>query len=841
MMAGCITPLPAVLHGLSSMSVFLPRCLLSRAHRSRIQAAFSRCAQALGPAFIGLLLMLAAVCAQAQPEDLDRKLDAARSQIDQAEKTLAGPVKEGTDLPALRALVLSAAAQAEAAVATLAPQLASVQARLDELGPLAAGQQETPEVAVLRAELNKSRAALDAQLKRARLLAVEGEQAAGQVSVLRRTEFQARMGERTSSILSSLFWSELRAELPGDLRRAARLSSGLMAAAQAGGARVWASTALVLAALLGAGLWAHRKLLGLTTTRVPPGRLRRSVHAWTLVLLPAVTAGLMAEAVYLGLGWTLPLPEQAARLLSGLAGVISFGGYATGLGHALLLADRPSWRLLPLPDALALKLRWMPLVLAVLMVLTWFFTELTAQISASLATTVAADCIVALAMGLAMGLGLLQSHRVRQQALRDPDAGAWPASPLWLSVLVGLGWFTVVLGLLAMLLGYVAFGSFLIHQMAWFAVVLGSAYLLAVLIDDGFMALLCPRTEVPAEAAAAAGQAAPTFFKVREQAAVLLSGVGRLLVVLLTLMLLLAPFGEGPAELFQRADKLHEGIAVGQFQIRPTAVLQALLVMVLALFVVHLLKRWLTKHFLPTTSMETGMQLSVATLFAYAGNVIAVSMGLAAVGIGLERLAWVASALSVGIGFGLQAVVQNFVSGLILLAERPVKVGDWVSLGGIEGDIRRINVRATEIQMGDRSTVIVPNSEFITKTVRNVTHANPLGLVQLKLPMPLATDADQVRSLILEAFVAHEEVLDNPAPNVQLDGIDNAGLIFNATGYVSSPRAAYGVRSALLFDVLKRLRDADIALARPPTMLLREDAAPREEPKAAAAAPLPLA
>src|SRR3546814_12894424 len=85
---------------------------------------------------------------------------------------------------------------------------------------------------------------------------------------------------------------------------------------------------------------------------------------------------------------------------------------------------------------------------------------------------------------------------------------------------------------------------------------------------------------------------------------------------------------------------------------------------------------------------------------------------------------------SVGIGFGLQAVVQNFLSGLILLAERPVKVGDWVSLGGIEGDIRRINVRATEIQMGDHSTVIVPNSEFITKVVRNVTHASPLGRVR---------------------------------------------------------------------------------------------------------------
>ncbi|MFP3449237.1 mechanosensitive ion channel family protein, partial [Pseudomonas sp. SIMBA_067] len=86
-----------------------------------------------------------------------------------------------------------------------------------------------------------------------------------------------------------------------------------------------------------------------------------------------------------------------------------------------------------------------------------------------------------------------------------------------------------------------------------------------------------------------------------------------------------------------------------------------------------------------------------------------------------NKLAWIVSALSVGIGFGLQEIVKNFISGLILLTERPVKVGDLVSISGIEGDIRRINVRATEIQLGDKSTVIVPNSQFISQNVRNAT------------------------------------------------------------------------------------------------------------------------
>ena len=188
-------------------------------------------------------------------------------------------------------------------------------------------------------------------------------------------------------------------------------------------------------------------------------------------------------------------------------------------------------------------------------------------------------------------------------------------------------------------------------------------------------------------------------------------------------------------------------------------------------------------------------------------------------------MAWIASALSVGIGFGLQAIVQNFVSGLILLAERPVKVGDWVSLDGAEGDIRRINVRATEIQLWDRSTMIVPNSEFITKVVRNVTHASPIGRVLIRLALPVGTDPSKVKEIILQAYHANEEVLDEPRPDIMLDSIDASGLIFIATGYVNSPRMVARVRSALLFDILQHLHDADIALVAPATMMLKEVAA----------------
>jgi small-conductance mechanosensitive channel len=215
------------------------------------------------------------------------------------------------------------------------------------------------------------------------------------------------------------------------------------------------------------------------------------------------------------------------------------------------------------------------------------------------------------------------------------------------------------------------------------------------------------------------------------------------------------------------------------------------------------------------------MRSSVTTLLGYAGGVVVFAFALSELGLPVERIAWVASALSVGIGFGLQAVVQNFVSGVILLVERPVKVGDWVALGDIEGDIRRINVRATEIQMGDRSTVIVPNSELITKTVRNITHGNAEGRVRVRLPMPLDVDADRVIAVMREVLATHGAVLDSPAPSVVLDGIENSALIFIGVAFIDNPRETGTIRSELLLDILARLRSAGVQMVSPQEIALR--------------------
>ena len=202
-------------------------------------------------------------------------------------------------------------------------------------------------------------------------------------------------------------------------------------------------------------------------------------------------------------------------------------------------------------------------------------------------------------------------------------------------------------------------------------------------------------------------------------------------------------------------------------------------------------------------------------IVSYAGIIFASFWALTSLCIGVERIALVVSALSVGIGFGLQAITQNFISGLILLAERPVKIGDIVRIGTDEGDVKRINVRSTEIQIADRSTLIVPNSELITKSIRNMTLADPIGRVQIMFTAPITIDAIAVRETLLQIFDKHPAVLDDPKPNVFIDAISDGKISFNALAFVAGPRQVYSTRSALLFSVLEKFRADDIQLTAP--------------------------
>ena len=173
-----------------------------------------------------------------------------------------------------------------------------------------------------------------------------------------------------------------------------------------------------------------------------------------------------------------------------------------------------------------------------------------------------------------------------------------------------------------------------------------------------------------------------------------------------------------------------------------------------------------------------GVRNSIRTVVGYVGMALAAIIAVSSAGIDLSSLALIAGGLSLGIGFGLQNIVSNFVSGLILLAERPFKAGDWIVTGEVSGTVKKISVRATEIETFQRQTVIMPNSELINRAVGNWTLRNKLGRVDIRVNVAYGSDVRRAHAIMLEIAASHPLVLKNPEPFVLFANFGPAALEF---------------------------------------------------------------
>lgn len=235
--------------------------------------------------------------------------------------------------------------------------------------------------------------------------------------------------------------------------------------------------------------------------------------------------------------------------------------------------------------------------------------------------------------------------------------------------------------------------------------------------------------------------------------------------------------------------------------------------------------RWLTRKierdWLPRTGMDLGVRQSVATLFGYVTFVVAVVVGLSSAGFDFTKLAIVAGALSVGIGFGLQNIVNNFVSGLIILFERPIRIGDYIFVGETQGFVRRIRIRSTELETWDRESVIVPNSDLLSSHLRNLALRNSFGRVILPVGVAYGSDTQRVRQLLLDAALAHPQVIqegrihDMPGPAVLFTDFGDNALLFELRAYVREVDNRLGVASDLRFAIERAFRESGIEIPFP--------------------------
>ena len=227
------------------------------------------------------------------------------------------------------------------------------------------------------------------------------------------------------------------------------------------------------------------------------------------------------------------------------------------------------------------------------------------------------------------------------------------------------------------------------------------------------------------------------------------------------------------------------------------------------------LRRHIVDNVLSKMEIDDGIKHSLASGFGFVSFVVALLLAVVVMGGNLSSLALIAGALSVGIGLGLQDIVNNFVSGIILLFERPIKVGDWVKINGEEGKIKQINIRATEVETFNRSSVIIPNATLLSNSLVNLTHGNNWARYSVKVGVAYGSDIEKVKSILLECAASHRRVLKNPAPYVLFQDFGSSSLDFELRFYVSNIWDGWVTPSDVRFEINRRFIEEGIEIPFP--------------------------
>lgn len=750
-------------------------------------------------------------------------LDRLRIELEQAEAAFRRPSLSADDLQNLRGRIDPAAEALRGAIGEIGPKLDGARARLEQLGPKP--KEEAPaegaDVARDRAEREATLAEYDETHRLARAMLLQAEQLTDRVSDRRRADFANALFQRSYPLLSPDLWTETARSFPRDLRALRTVTEDAVRRLENRSTPI-ALTLLGLAFGVGAALHIMRRQLApraLARDRdaADPSGRRKVQAALGAVLVETLPAAAGTFLIYKTLVSLEMLPGRllpsAAVVLGGLA-IVAF---LQALVEALFAPSRPAWRLVSISDAAASWTLTFVGWFAIVVVGGKVLDGLNQAIAAGLALTIAVKAVAATAA--AVTLAELLRRLARTAAADVACLGPYiPTAPEVGGPVRLVGWLLVGLVVAAALAGYVAFASFLVDQIVWIGALGGLLYLGLAASDRLIGGALKENGRVSTALQAHLGLRRRSL----EQLGVLASGVAKVVLIVAAAMVALAPWGLESGDVTSNLRAAYFGFKVGDVTISPATIVGALAAFAIVVFATRVVQRWLSGAFLPTTELDAGLRNSITTAVGYVGFFAGAALAFSYLGLSLEKIAIVAGALSVGIGFGLQSIVNNFVSGLILLWERPIRVGDLVVVGDGEGYVRKISVRATEIETFDRSTVIVPNSTLISGTVRNRVRGHRYGRVIVSVNIGRDQDPARAAEIMTEQAAAHPEVLKEPPPRVIFKRIGDAALEFDLICIVADVAKQLAVQSELNFAIFAALSEAGtipMPIAPPPVSL----------------------
>lgn len=746
----------------------------------------------------------------------DDVIESVRAQIAEAEKQLGvveGQVEERkSDDAALVDIKVKAdelIRQLLKISVELRPRFNDVKARLAQLGekPAEGEPEEAPSVTEERNRLNAARLEINTLTGRAEDLSIRASNLSDTITDLRRQLFTERLFEHTeiSGDVVDDAINAFSAEFSDFQRTVSSWFSFIWKYKRVPlGTAVTLSLAMALVLLV-----SEYRLFGSLIRRDPaesnPSYMSRFSVAFWSTILPALALAAFLVASFFFLDTFNVLRPDIAPIAAALFG---FGGlvfFVAMLARAVLAPKAPSWRLVKLSDKGARDLNFAVLSMAVVNGSDYVLGAVSETLSSPVVLTVMKSFLSSVVVGLIVFVVSFLRPMLAQSGDPSERGRSWPKAVAVPLRIIGIG--LIVLSAI----GYVGLSRFLATQMVLTGAVVATMYI-GILSGKAISAAnQFGETRV--------GRYLGQRFSLKPVALDQAGIVAGLLIYVFALSigipLILISWGFQPRDLELWLINIFTEINVGTIRISIFGILGGILLFTLGLVATRWLQKWLDGNVMARSQVDAGVRNSVKTGVGYLGTGIAGLIGISAAGIDLSSLALVAGALSLGIGFGLQNIVSNFVSGLILLVERPFKVGDWVATGTTEGFVRRISVRATEIETFQRQSIIVPNSELINAPVGNWTHRNKLGRIEIPVSVSYESDPRQVMDLLMEIALAHPGLLRNPEPVVLFNGFGASSLDFELRGFIGDVLGALPIRNELRVTILERFRSKGILMPYP--------------------------
>lgn len=681
-----------------------------------------------------------------------------------------------------------------------------LQARIDALGPLPAdGESEPAYITERREELTARLGEIQQPVMRLRDAQVTAAVLVGELDEKIAALTQARLFQNGQSPLDPRLWVDSAKDLWAGVSKSR--DALRQAVVEYGTGYVALGALLVIAAIVGLPLlavFARRWITRLVQRRLLSGGgvSRRLVLTIVLDSLLALVLGisiLLATLVLLAALVPLIGAESTSELAASfvVAGVIVSIGH--WLGRGVLLSPFPELRLITLPEEgsrrALLTVRRIAYVLAAELVVAnleeynLLGTELSRLLSAML-VTLGAWLLWQLANSILEARRFWESRA--EKSATSSQASLDFATPLARAIKI----FSLA-AVIAALIGFALLARYIFS---------------ALLLSLGTIctAIYIHRSFALFVTSLASGR----LHRYRRilHFLPLLSGI---LATLLVIPVLAIIWGYSAYEIGDALLALRNGIEFGDIKISAGDVFTFFVVFFVGFFVTRWLQRFLKVSVMPEFGMEAGAEAAILTFLGYIGITLAAVIAIATTGLDLSSLAFVAGALSVGLGFGLQSVVENFVSGILLLMERPIKVGDWIEVGEHSGIVRKVAVRSTHVETFDRHQIIIPNSQLITEVVKNRSFSTAPTRIVVPVGVAYGTDLEKARLILLEIAESNDAVLETPEPAVAIEGFGDSAINMKILAFVRDATEGAPTMSVIYFAIASRFAEEGIEIPFP--------------------------